>query len=368
MEKKELELFKCPPPISDSIWYKSLIDGWKNNLHITMSSVIPEVVESTGAYDNFNLDDYEHKKCDECKHWVSLSNASPSLHRCTNAKRTIPNMELRFQHMKSEKESKEFTEAQKKFKVILVNGEEVCNICNKPIAQLPHSFCKPEICGWCGSNDNTDFYRYAPYAYWYNYFCAPTFDKESHNNTKKSLCYYKFGQFVYSDGRDLRNGLPAILKLTLSNLLDFDHDKEKEGFLTCAFCAATNGSVIKCPYLPSYFLHTNFCQNRKCCNRYYKFMTDTNPIPHAVLEDTIEHLKPLFDEKSIESDSRNNCSSYGGGNCILISNIQNQMIKKIELAQRREEIMEHTRFHFKEKERIRRNKLFPKEDGIEVNI
>jgi hypothetical protein len=302
------------------------------------------------------------RKCDECANNVNCYHRRP-----------LPNFALKFQYGETQKEADD--DLNKLFNIITIDDRQTCNVCWKEVKEnVPHLICKPDICGWCGRTENTDFYRFAPSAYWYNIFCAPHYDTNYHKNTRNSSCYYRFGQFEFSFGRDLRYGIPAIYKLTLGHLMSFERTVE-EKYLRCDFCgtegkedAGKAGSVIKCPYLPPYFLHTNFCMNKKCCNAYYTFMTSNQVIPYSMRQEINRHLneKQLqidqlvyeSDEESYTEESKCSNSVY---NCFFIDTLRKTLVKRMKAAQVTNDVLCDSQFFFREKECIKRNRLLSNE-------
>jgi hypothetical protein len=166
-------------------------------------------------------------------------------------------------------------------------------------------------CDFCGGTENI-----------VNHHCVP--DRYGHYNfCRATKCFDYYGNFVYSRWENLTHGIPHCYKKRFPKV---DTEPEVGELLQCDFCGKTsrdenNHEVMKCPFLPSYYLHSNFCKNQICCKAYREYMTDLKRIPYAIKKEILEHM--IFgntDKNDLQQQQQHH-------NCPLLSSIDERLEK-----------------------------------------
>ena len=149
------------------------------------------------------------------------------------------------------------------------------------------------LCGYCGAKDNIQWHRTIPERFGHQAFCKPT--KEELAQQRHPVdCYDKYSRFMYSTGKDLRYGVPFIVKNAYGRTEEqFSWREDEEA--RCAYCGKlSKEEVVKCAHLPPMFLHTKFCSNDQCCTNYARFLKKTLAIPHAFRVEAEEFINPQY--------------------------------------------------------------------------
>jgi hypothetical protein len=151
-------------------------------------------------------------------------------------------------------------------------------------------------CDFCGGTENI-----------INHHCVP--DRYGHYNfCRATKCFDYYGNFVYSRWENLTHGIPHCYKKRFQKV---DTEPEQGELLQCDFCGKISNDennapqVIKCPFLPSYYLHSNFCKNEICCKAYREYMTDLKRIPYAIKKEILEHM--IFGVADKKDAQQHNC-------------------------------------------------------------
>ena len=152
------------------------------------------------------------------------------------------------------------------------------------------------VCGYCGSDSNIKFHRVIPERFGHQVFCntSPVSATEDTGPNRRPLdCFEKYSRFKYSNGKDLRYGIPYVAKHASQAMRKLYEWKEGE-VKRCAYCGEHSETIVKCPHLSTDYLHIKFCANDKCCTSYGRFLKKPIAIPYAFKAEVEEFINPLY--------------------------------------------------------------------------